>query len=372
MTQKLVNSTITLVLSLMVLVTGCRNSDVEVPHTVNLLGAETRISSPERILVCSDTLSTDLASDFGVLLLNDIAASSTGELAILDGASSTVTLIDSEGVISTTGGSGQGPGEFQQPISVALSDEGIIAVSDLMAGTVRIYQPHFESYQDVNGFFMANPGVMYITGDSSFTAMRVYFRTDNDETVIGHQTALWVGNDSDPVHVYTENMRSFDLSDFGASVIAPYPMTTNSEGVVFVADVSTEKYILSSYNSQGDILWISELPFQPLEKTEEEINFEEDLVIRRMQQSPHQVNYVADPYHFAVVSLALGPEERLWVERPGYGNTHFDIFEPATGEYLFSASAEGEFDILKVTPGGIFAVPSGMYQSLLLLNLSGT
>ncbi len=355
---------------LIVIFPSCGAPEEEV-LAVPVFVSETDQAHVESLLVCSDTLSADLATDYGIFLVDDFDASSTGLLAILDGPNATVIVIDQDGVVTTAGGQGSGPGEFQWPIALSISPEGYVAVSDYMAGIVRIYQPGLDTYVDIDGFIMANPGIMFVTGENSFTGMRVHFTAEDGETLIGHQTALWSGPDSEPAHVYTETMTAFEPNDFGSSIVAPYPMTTSSQGNVFVADVSTEKYILTSYGADGEVLWAFERPFERVEKTLEEIEFEEDMVTRRMQESAHQVDYTADPFHYAVKSLALGPDGRLWVEKPGHDTTLFDVFDPESGDYLFSASAEGNYERLEITPGGIFAVTEGEPQQLLKLELAG-
>lgn len=187
--------------------------------------------------------------------------------------------------------------------------------------------------------------------------------------MVGHQTALWSGVDSEPTYVYTESMRPFSINDFGASIVAPYPMTASPNGEVFVAYVSMEEYLITSYNSSGEVLWTVERPYEKIEKTEEEIDLEESMVQRRMQQSAHQMNYTADPYHFSVISLSLGPDGKLWAERPGNAGAFFDVFEPLNGEYLFSVSTATQYERLEVTQGGIFAIPEGEIQVLLQLEL---
>lgn len=186
--------------------------------------SETSQPEADSFLVLSDTISADLTMDYGIFLVDDIDASCTGFLAILDGAGATVTVIDSTGTVTSAGGEGSGPGEFLWPVAVSVSPEGIVAVSDFMLGSVRIYHPGLELYTELGGFTMANPGVMFVTGLEAFTGMRVYFRAEGDDTLIGHQTALWSGMDAEPTLVYTETMRPFSINDFGTSIVSPYPI----------------------------------------------------------------------------------------------------------------------------------------------------
>ncbi len=348
---------------------GEETASTGVPHRLE----DTIVAPADSLLFVSDTVSVDLMADYGIATVDDIDATNSGLIALLDGASATVTVItDSGELISRTGGSGSGPGEFQWPQAISISSTGSIAVSDLLAGTVRILDPDLDSYVDLQGFAMANPGVMYLKSEGSFAGMRMIFRSDDGNTIIGYQTALWSESSSEPTVIYREDMESFTPNDFGRSIITPYPMACNSEGVVLLADVSSEEYIMYSYKADGTLSWSLERPFHRTEKTELEILTEESMVERRMQQTAHQANYTADPYNYAVSSLAIGPSGRLWAERPGAGIVFFDVYDPETGQLLFTASAEEELDLtrLEVTAGGILGVTSGDIPSLVRLKVT--
>lgn len=352
---------------------GCGSGE-EVGSTGAIRREEDTLLAPaDSVFFVSDTISVDLMNDYGIANVDDIDATDSGLIALLDGVSATVTVIAENGeLIARTGGSGSGPGEFQWPQAVSISRNGSVAVSDLLAGTVRILDPDLDSYVDLPGFTMANPGVMYLMSDGGFVGMRVIFSSDDGNTLIGHQTARWSGSASEPVMIYKEDLEPFTPNDFGRSIITPYPVACNSDGVVFIADVSSEEYTMYSYNTDGTLFWSIERPFHRTEKTELEIRTEEDMVARRMRQSAHQADYTADLYHNTVSSLAVGPRGRLWAERPGADEVFFDVYDPETGQLLFTASAEEELDLarLEVTRGAILGVTAGEISSLVSLGVA--
>jgi len=336
-------------------------------------GEQDRLNAPaDSILTVSDTLSADLFLDFGIVTVDDIDASSDGLIAILDGVEAAVTLVSSSSeLIGRTGGSGSGPGEFQWPVAIAVSEDGHLAVSDFMAGTVRVLEPDLGTYTDIQGFNMANPGELNLNNDGSFSGMRITFKSDNGSTVIGPQAALWSLNSSDPEIIYREKYETFTPNDFGRSIVSPYPITCGPERSVYVAEVSCDEYILYSYHSDGTLLWSVEPPFEPTEKTELELQTEEDMVTRFMQQSTHQMNFTPEPFHYSVSSLAIGPEGRLWAGRPGSDSHFFDVFDPETGNLLFTVSVEDDlmFERIEVTRGGILGISGGEYPSLMVLSI---
>ncbi len=354
----------------LIISTGCGSGDGRSSTVIVRSGEDTLVAPSDSTIILLDTISTDLMADYGIASVDDIDASSSDRIALLDRVSATVTVItDSGELIARAGGSGSGPGEFQWPSAISISSNGSVAVSDQMAGTVRILEPDLDSYVDLQGFMMANPGIMYLNRDNGFTGMRIIFRAEDGNTVIGYQTALWPANASESAVIYKEDLEPFTPNDFGRSIVTPYPMTCDSNGVVFVADVSSDEYILYSYETDGTLLWSLEFPFGRTSKTELEINTEEDMVFRRMQQTAHQADYTADPYHYAVASLAIGPQGRLWAERPGAENVFFDVYDTETGQLLFTASAEAALDLtrLEVTRGGILGVTAGENPSLVRL-----
>jgi len=324
-------------------------------------------------LYVADTLSSDLMTDFGIATVVDIDASEAGLIAILDGVNATVTVIDETGsFIADAGGSGSGPGEFQLPVALSISEDGYVAVSDQMAGTVRIIGPSLDSYRDIQGFMMANPGNIWLENENGFAGMRMVFRSEDGATKIGYQTAFWDESTSDPSIVFREVLEPFTPNDFGRSIITPYPMTCTAEGDVLTASVSCEEYIIFCFEPEGDMRWAMEYPLHRVEKSEMEIRTEEEMVERRMQQSAHQAEYTADPFNYSVSSLAIGPGGRLWVERPGAEGLFFDVYDPASGSLLYTASLEGspEFSRLEVTRAGILGVTAGDVPALVILSAS--
>lgn len=350
--------------------TGCGSGEGTGSSVVMRSGDDTLASPADSMILVSDTISLDLMADYGIASIDDIDASGSDRIALLDRVSATVTVItDSGEFIARAGGSGSGPGEFQWPSAISISSSGSVAVSDQMAGTVRILEPDLDSYVDLHGFMMANPGIIHLNSDGGFTGMRMVFRAEDGNTVIGYQTALWLENVSETEVIYKEDLEPFTPNDFGRSIVTPYPMACNSAGVVFTADVSSEEYVLYSFEPDGTLLWSFEYPFERTLKTELEILTEENMVVRRMQQTAHQADYTADPYHYAVSSLAVGPLGRLWAQRPGAENVFFDVIDTETGQLLFTASTEAELDLtrLEVTRGGILGVTSGENPSLVKL-----
>ena len=352
--------------------TGCGLGEGSGSSTVMRSGEDTLTSPADSMILVTDTISLDLMADYGIASIDDIDASSSNRIALLDGVSATVTVItDSGELIARAGGSGSGPGEFQWPSAISISSSGSVAVSDQMAGTVRILEPDLDSYVDLHGFMMANPGIIHLNPDGGFTGMRMVFRAEDGNTLIGCQSAKWLENGSETAVIYKEDLEPFTPNDFGRSIVTPYPMACTSAGVVFTADVSSEEYILHSFEPDGTPLWSFEYPFERTLKTELEILSEEDMVRRRMQQTAHQADYTADPYHYAVSSLAIGPLGRLWAERSGAESVFFDVFDPETGQLLFTSSVEEDLDLmrLEVTRGGILGVTSGENPSLVRLRV---
>lgn len=348
---------------------GCGGSGDSSSSSSPAGGTDATIENDTFALFIKDTLSADLLAEYGMFTVDDVSASSSGYIALLDGSSSTVTVLDTSGTAMIIGGSGSGPGEYQQPRAIAVTDDGSLAVSDFMGGLVRILEPGLEIYEDISGFIMANPGKMVLLDSHGFVGMRIVFTSEDDQTSIGHQTALWRGTDSEPALVYSQEMRPFSLNDFGWSLIAPYPMTASPGGVVYTADVATDRYVITSYAPDGSVAWSIDRPFEKVEKSQEEIAIEKETVTRLMQQSAHQADYNPEPYHYAVSDLALGPDGNLWAQRPAGDMTLFDVYDTSDGEFLFSASTESDYELLEVTPGGILAVVPGEIHSLLLLDL---
>jgi hypothetical protein len=362
-----------LTVSILLITSGC-SSDSGIDRAgISQRAEDTLLSPADSSLHISDTISIDLMADYGIVSVDDIDANETGRIAILDGSNAMVTVISGTGdFIADAGGSGSGPGEFQWPGALSISEDGFVAVSDLMAGTVRILEPGLYSYRDITGFMMANPGVIWLTSEDSFAGMRMVFRSEDGTTMIGYQTAFWEEGTSEPSIIFREELEPFTPNDFGRSIITPYPMTCTGDGDILTAEVSTEEYMLYCFEPNGDLNWSMEYPFQRVAKSELDIRTEEDMVERRMQQTAHQADYTADPFHYSVSMMALGPEGRIWVMRPGAETSFFDVLDAETGLLLFTASLEEDISLsrLEVTRAGILGVTEGEVPSLVRLSLS--
>ncbi|MCK5116872.1 MAG: hypothetical protein KAR44_09750, partial [Candidatus Aegiribacteria sp.] len=142
-------------------------------------GEDTLGAPADSMIIISDTISVDLMADYGIASVDDIDAAGNGRIALLDRVSATVTVIaDSGDLVARAGGSGSGPGEFQWPTAISISGNGSVAVSDQMAGSVRILEPGLDAYVDLQGFMMANPGIIHLNLDGGFIGMRMIFRSE--------------------------------------------------------------------------------------------------------------------------------------------------------------------------------------------------
>lgn len=64
---------------------------------------------------------------------------SDGSLVIVDYGLKTINHFDSEGsLISTAGGEGRGPGEYQSISAVSIRDDGKVAVADISSAAITV------------------------------------------------------------------------------------------------------------------------------------------------------------------------------------------------------------------------------------------
>jgi DNA-binding beta-propeller fold protein YncE len=80
----------------------------------------------------------------------DIAGDSEGNLYVLDGGNHRVQKFDSKGKhLTSFGRSGQGPGEFQWPLSIDIDEDGNVYVADWMNCRLEVFSSHGEYLRSI-------------------------------------------------------------------------------------------------------------------------------------------------------------------------------------------------------------------------------
>ncbi len=316
--------------------------------------------------------------------IQDVDFTVEGNVAVLDAQRRRVRVYSPQGVfLGSFGGTGEAPGEFLNPRSLACLVDGRIAVSDPFSREVEIFSPDFLHSETVADFTERAPFVITAT-DNGFAGEQGGF--NRDDGTVTQRVQEW-DLQRDTILLFMERETLFSADNMAARFMEPLAGIVYSEGVVYFSPPVTEEYLVQTYpvdGSQGQPLtWPG---YSPVPRTQQEIDEEMELFEERLQAMASSgrgsrfadVSYSPPEYYYAISGLGVDPEGRIWVRRGWEPSPVFDIFEPGDTEPSLVVEVHSEEDLsafdFVVTPNGIAAFERDpeYYPRVLLLELDET
>ena len=308
-----------------------------------------------------------------------------GDVLVLDISSMNVRKFSSVGeFIGSAGRQGTGPGEFQRPMGMAVLGNNDFIVTDLPGGAICVFDDSMNWKANIVGFFPRPPFTVRTAGDSAFVGMLPAF--DREAGLMGYSIAR-MENSSEPVTVYSEEMRVFDSSRIGRLGADKDPIfTSDNSGHVFVGEAGTDAIKITGYNMNGEPFISIEENIDRMEKTPEELAFEEaefEEFSTRMgggggRMSGMELTFDPILYRRAVTDLGIDSENRLWVRLGAYRYPFWNVYD-FEGELLFTASFEMDdpdidYMAVRITDNGAVAwVPDpSTWPRVLVLEIPDT
>jgi hypothetical protein len=218
-------------------------------------------------------------------------------------------------------------------------------VTDLPGGAICVFDDSLNWKENIIGFFPRPPFTVRTAGDSAFVGMLPAF--DREEGMMGYSIAR-MENSSEPVTVYSEEMRVFDASRIGPLGADKDPIfTSDNAGHVFIAEAGTEAVRITGYNRSGEPFISIEENIDRMEKTPEELAYEEaefEEFSTRMggrsgRMSGMELSFDPVLYRRAVTDLGVDSENRLWVRLGAYRYPFWNVYD-FEGKLLFTASLQ--------------------------------
>ncbi len=303
-----------------------------------------------------------------------------GRLLVLDANSQTLRVYSPGGeYMSEYGGPGEAPGEFLSPGDIAVLDEGLVVVTDPRASEFDFFDADTGFVRTLAGFSPRAPFIID-GGDGMIVGHQGLF--DREQGRTGESLAAWSPESARPAVVFIEEWSRFDPDDMAARFMEPDPPMEISGSLVFYAPLEWERYGIMVYDAEGNSRTTLERPgYSPVRKTPEELAGETELFEQRRAQmlamgrggrAMAGQEYSPSEYHYAVASLGLDREGRLWARRGHADRPLFDLFNPETGEWLCLAEGPSEMNswTFVVTRYGIAAYEEDPldYPRIVLLN----
>jgi hypothetical protein len=337
---------------------------------------------PDRTeLAIRDSIGVEMGDSvyvFGSIM--DACRGPSGEILVVDQINCCVRVYDDYGrYVTQIGRSGEGPGEFYLPFSIACLDDGRIFVDDPMANSIVTFDSAYTYLENITDWSNGPP--MDPTGldGGSYAGMKLSF----NPTDSGFEIVRTLGRFSDSIEpdlIYVEDPIVVEPTDFTAminSMLYAFVHTGDHEGRFAYAPVSGSLYQVRMFDPEGNELFTITQAIPPVEKPASEIEDEKAYMeswMTRMGAQGVIIEWEPDPFRDMVGALGIDGEDRLWVMRGTELEPVFDVYGTDTGEHLFSAVLPRESASWKFYIDGYGMLaweedpPSG-YQRLYIIDL---
>ncbi len=297
-------------------------------------------------LVIADTIGIELGDSnyvFGAII--DAAFMPDGRIALLDVVRNRISVFTKDGgFLFSTGNTGNGPGEFNEPSSIAILSNGDIAVVDHMQYKIVFFDSLFGFKREIVGFIPQPPETVRAGKDSSVAGLQLHYIREDDGIYIGSRLGSWSDSPEPDIVYYSKYSR---IDSDGYAETHRVVSCSDSEGNVFYSPFSQDEYRILGFTPNGDTLFNFTEPYTRMNKTPEEIAGEhmgyvidtpgfDNRDTRRML-----AQWEPDPVRYAITGLYVDQLQRLWVAT-GRGEGSSPVFEVynISGSHLYTVSTE--------------------------------
>ncbi len=326
-------------------VAGCGASDNGSTTTSQPVQIDT---DPTVTLVPVDSIGIENGdSNYVMGGVEGVAFGPDGNIAVLDCARSTVRLYSPEGeYLRSIGQRGNGPGELQNVTFMAISDSGHIHLSGTGSEVLGAH-----SYDYHTGEWLGScrtfipPSCLEGARGNSYLRKDINFEIDGDDIVLPVTISMYEAGIDEPFVTYYEEIVPFDMTDEVGMLELDwygYDIAVGSDGMVFIAPRSTEVALIIVCDSAGNEIRTQELLYEPVRRTEEEIEMERNILrAKAIASNESPVGLEPDPFKPMIRGLETDGEGNLWVLQGGPSTPTFTVLSPE-GEFLFTATVAGE------------------------------
>ena len=241
------------------------------------------------------------------------------------------------------GRQGQGPGELFAAQTINRGPEGNIWVASMGTQKITIFEPEGTYLRDIT--FPRLPPVFVQTTADGFMGLYVNPVPTDDPMLMSITYSLRrFTAEGDSLNNLFENTVQMDLTDLqlgGLQDQIPF-YTQDDQGRVWQTRARTDIFEVNVYNPEGSLDRVVEKEHVKIEKSEEEIQDEKDMVERamaaQMGQVPDEVNLSYEPERYRVATgfPHYDPRGYVWVQtsREGTMDTNDFLLFDMRGQYV--------------------------------------
>ena len=287
----------------------------------------------------------------------DIDADREGNIYVLDFRDCTIKKYDPQGIhIKNIGRSGEGPGEFQRPLGLCLSEQGNIFVADWSTRKIHVLNSDGEFERAIN---VDRLNQISVTRNEELIIGAKYpVKGEKDEIQYFYRVGTYDQEKNKILNFYSQKQHRWDrLSD--ETFTFEYPLfvrwATNSKDQIIIATANT--YEMKVFTPGGSLLSKYILEVKPIPVTGEakrKISGILDRLRSGLGIDDPEIRKIVE-YHPVFNCISIDEKDRIWVERydpfqsdKAHKEIIYDVFSP-DGKFLFSTKIE-----LDIYPQPIF------------------
>lgn len=278
----------------------------------------------------------------------DIDSDSEGNIYVLDRGDNNIKKYDSQGAfIQTIGRKGEGPGEFQSPRFLCISDQDDIYV-DKGRNQIEIFALNGK-YQRTQT--LDNVDQIKVNGiDELFVGYNTYIEGEENQLERVYKLGIYDDQSNTIIDYYHQKQNLYArLSDGEFTFEYPIFVRWNINSKNHICVAAANRYELSVFSSHGELLFKFSRNFPPVKVTGEAGQKISEIINKLEQGSNRDFSNTKKLCEFYPVfsSISIDEKDRIWVkhykpiwrDRP-VTETGFDIFS-SEGEYLFNTKVTG-------------------------------
>lgn len=296
-------------------------------------------------LIISDTIGIEMGDSnymFGTII--DAAFLPDGRIALLDMRKDRISIFSPEGkFLFSFGNEGNGPGEFAEPVELAVLDDGRLVVCDYMHRKLLFYDSLLNFTDELSGFTPNPPNSIENGHGGSVVGMQLHHFIEGEILHFGIRLGSW-SNSTEPDQIHAS---AYNVPENGSIKLYFVEFCTDSHGRIYTAPTSYDVYSITCYSPEGDTLFHLEEPYTRIAKTPEEIDSEHmpyrydtpgfDADDRRAITS----RWEPDPYRQAIKDIYVDGMDRIWVMsgRREIPSPLFEVYDSA-GTHISSVPTD--------------------------------
>lgn len=300
--------------------------------------------------------------------ISDVDRDQQGKIFVLDKIRNCILIFSPTGeFIHQIGRYGEGPGEFNDPLSLEISGNGSICVVN------RQWFRFNSEWEYLDSKLLDNSRIsqMESYGPDAIIGIVNILDMTNAGMSIDRRITMW--SEFDPNHEIAVYYQADHIANVPDDILTidlyHYVKFTVIDSTIFVAPNPLTEPLLYSFDKDGTPLDTLVLPYSAIEKTIEEIADEKAYIegsINSYFSGERSIEWEPYPYRGMIGELGTDSLGRLWVQRAFEDVAVFDIINPDSLEIVETAIIPGIDDVINwkfhISECGILAIPEYEYD----------